>query len=60
MGYEEEEEEEEDAQERHPPPGSHRYEIAADGHTKEVHGQMLGPDECDAIYSEDSDKVGYA
>lgn len=45
---------------RHPPPGEHRYETAADGHTREVHGGMLGPDEEEVMYSEDSDKVGYA
>jgi len=46
--------------ERHPPPSDHRYETAADGHTREVHGEMLGPDEEEVLYSEDSDKVGYA
>jgi hypothetical protein len=42
------------------PPGDHRYETAADGHTREVHGDMVGPDEEEVLLSEDSDKVGYA
>jgi hypothetical protein len=48
------------ARRRHPPPAAHRYETAADGHTREVHGGMLGPDEEELIQSDDSDKVGYA
>jgi hypothetical protein len=57
VGYEEEDKH---GRERHPPPPAHRYETAADGHTREVHGGMVGPDEEEVLQSEDSDKVGYA
>ncbi|GBF94957.1 hypothetical protein Rsub_07458 [Raphidocelis subcapitata] len=48
--------------ERHPPPpgDAHRYETAADGRTREVHGCMVGPGEEEILASDDSDKVGYA
>jgi hypothetical protein len=35
----------------------HKYEVAAGGAVREVHGHMLGPEEADLIESDDSDKV---